>query len=416
MKDQTSSEMDTTTKTSTKGQSSPDSESTHRSDQDQISLEWWGLLGILYNWRRFIIVATAAMAVISVIISLFLPNWYKASSRLLLSDSNGGGLASALLGDLGSAAQSLLGTGGGDYIRYLAILESRNVQVQIIEKFDLITVFDNTDAKFPLDETLKSLSDNVQFVIDDEFDFLSVEVLDQDPQRAAEMSNYYVGLLDEVNNQLTTQTAGNFRQYVESRYLKAQQDRANMLDSLADFQRRYGVMDLEAQTEAYFSQLAELRANTLQYEIQLEALKTQFGPENKQVQTMQTFVDAAQQSFQGAMDGREVVMPVSREEAPEMVRQYLNLTMERMIQEKILEFVAPMLEQARFEEERKAQALQVVDEAVAPYKKAKPKRMIIVIAATLSGFILALIFALVMEWWRRNSARFAARLRESSRR
>jgi tyrosine-protein kinase Etk/Wzc len=406
MKDQNSLKMDMPAKTSNDG--------TLHAERDQIGAEWWNMLGVLYNWRRFIIVTTAIIAVLSVIISLFLPNWYKASSRLLLSESSGGGLASALLGDLGSAAQSLLGTGGGDYIRFLSILESRNVQVQIVEKFDLITVYDNNEAKFPLEETLKGLADNVEFVIDDEFDFLSVEVLDQDPQRAAEMSNFYVGLLDEVNNRLTTQTAGNFRQYVESRYLKAQQDRASLLDSLANFQRRYGVMDLEAQTEAYFTQLADLRANTLQYEIQLEALKTQFGPENKQVQTMQTFVDAAQQSFQGAMDGREIVMPVSQEEAPEMVRQYLNLTMDRMIQEKILEFVAPMLEQARFEEERKAQALQVVDEAVAPYKKNKPKRMIIVVAAALSGFILALIFVLVLDWWRRNSARFAARLRDSS--
>ncbi len=375
---------------------------------------WWKMLSVVYAWRRFIILTTIAMAVASVVISLLLPNWFKASSRLLLSESGGAGIASALLGDLGSAAESLLGGGGGDYIRYLAILESRNVQTQVVEKFDLITEYELEDEDFPLEEALKSLSDNVEFVIDDEFDFLSVEVLDKDPQRAAEMSNYYVELLDEVNNRLTTQTAGNFRQYVEERYLKAQQDRAIMLDSLADFQRRFGVIDLEAQTEAFFSQLAELRASTLQYEIQLNALKTQFGDDNKQVQTMQTYVDAAGRSFEEAIEGRELVMPVGRDEAPEMVKQYLNLTMERMIQEKILEFVAPMLEQARFEEERKVEALQVVDEAVAPYKKYKPKRMIIVIAATLSAFILSLIFALIMNWWRQNAAHFAARLRESN--
>jgi tyrosine-protein kinase Etk/Wzc len=375
---------------------------------------WWQLLGVLYRWRRFIISVTMFMAIASVGISLLLPNWYKASSRLLMSESSSSGIASALLGDLGSAAKSLLGGSGGDYIRYLAILNSRSVQTQIVDQFDLINVYENADEEFPLEETLKSLEDNVEFVIDDEYDFMSVEVLDRDPQRAADMSNAYVALLDEVNNRLTTQTAGNFRRYVETRYKMAQEDRAAMLDSLADFQRRFGVMDLEAQTEAYFGQLAELRASTLQYEIQLAALKEQFGEGNKQVQTMQTFVDAAQQSFQGALDGREVVMPVSRDEAPEMVRQYLNLTMERMIQEKILEFVAPMLEQARFEEERKVEALQVVDEAVTPFKKAKPKRMIMVIAATLSAFILALIFALVMDWWRRNSAGFAAKLRDSS--
>jgi tyrosine-protein kinase Etk/Wzc len=158
MKDQNSLKMDMPAKTSNDG--------TLHAERDQIGAEWWNMLGVLYNWRRFIIVTTAIIAVLSVIISLFLPNWYKASSRLLLSESSGGGLASALLGDLGSAAQSLLGTGGGDYIRFLSILESRNVQVQIVEKFDLITVYDNNEAKFPLEETLKGLADNVEFVID----------------------------------------------------------------------------------------------------------------------------------------------------------------------------------------------------------------------------------------------------------
>jgi uncharacterized protein involved in exopolysaccharide biosynthesis len=143
-------------------------------------------------------------------------------------------------------------------------------------------------------------------------------------------------------------------------------------------------------------------------------MRAQFGEGNQQVKNMQSMVEAANQSFQDALDGREMVMPVSQEEAPEMVRQFLNLTMERTIQERILELVAPMLEQARFEEERQSETLQVVDAAVAPFEKAKPKRMIIVIGATLSAFILALVFVLLLDWWKRNSPRFASRIREAS--
>jgi len=51
---------------------------------------WWNLLGVLYRWRRFIIGVTSVMAVASVIISLLLPNWFKASSRLLLPASASG--------------------------------------------------------------------------------------------------------------------------------------------------------------------------------------------------------------------------------------------------------------------------------------------------------------------------------------
>ena len=375
---------------------------------------WWDMLGVLYRWRRFITIVTVVMAIAAVVISLMLPNWFKASSRLLLPSSGSGGLASVLLGDISSAAQSLLGGAGGDYVRYLAILNSRTVMDDVVETFDLVTVYELEDEDFPLEEARAALKDNVGFVVDQEFDFFSVEVLDKDPQRAADMSNYFVEKLDEINNRLSKQTAGNFREYVQSRYDQAGLDRQAMLDSLAVFQREYGVIDLEAQTQAYFTQLAELRGNAIQVEIQLAALRSQFGEDNRQAQSLEAIVVAADQKYQDALAGQEAVFPVSQDRAPEMVKSYLNLMLERTIQERILELVAPMLEQAKFEEERTGKALQIVDAAIAPVEKFKPKRSVICIAATLSAFILAIFFALVMDWWRRRHEYFATRLRDAA--
>lgn len=375
---------------------------------------WWNLLSVLYRWRRFIVIVTSIMAVASVIISLLLPNWFKASSRLLLPASSSGGLAGALLGDISSAAQSLLGAGGGDYVRYMAILNSRSVLDDVVQEFDLITVYELEEEEFPVEEARGTLSDNVEFVVDQEYDFFSIEVLDKDPQRAADMSNFFVQKLEEINNELSKQTAGNFRAYVEERYGLAEEEREAMLDSLAAFQREYGVLDLEAQTVAFYTQLAEMRADAVQLEIQLASLSTQFGENNRQVQNLDALVTAANRQYENALDGREAVLPVSREAAPDMVKKYLDLTLERTIQERILELVAPMLEQARFEEERTAQALQIVDPAVAPVEKFKPKRSIICIAATLSAFILAVLFALIMDWWRRSFPVYAQRLREAA--
>ena len=284
----------------------------------------------------------------------------------------------------------------------------------VVETFDLVTVYELEDEDFPLEEARAALKDNVGFVVDQEFDFFSVEVLDKDPQRAADMSNYFVEKLDEINNRLSKQTAGNFREYVQSRYDQAGLDRQAMLDSLAVFQREYGVIDLEAQTQAYFTQLAELRANAIQVEIQLAARRSQFGEDNRQAQSLEAIVVAADQKYQDALAGQEAVFPVSQDRAPEMVKSYLNLMLERTIQERILELVAPMLEQAKFEEERTGKALQIVDAAIAPVEKFKPKRSVICIAATLSAFILAIFFALVMDWWRRRHGYFAARLRDAA--
>ncbi len=383
-------------------------------EREQMSESWWNLLGTLFAWRRFIIGVTFAMGVVSIIISLLLPVYFKASSRLLLPESSGGGLASALLGDLGSAAQSLLGAGGGDYVRYMAILGSSTVKKRVIEEFDLVAVYEMEDEEFPMSETMEELDGNVEFVIDDEFDFLSIQVWDQDPQRAADISNFYLLLLDEVSNRLKRESAATFRRYVESRYDAAEAERYALLDSLQSFQQQYGVFALEAQTEAFFTQVAELRSEALKFELQYEMLKGQYGPDNSQVRQFEELVNAADRKYVAALEGSEAVLPVSRSEAPSMVRAFANLEMQRLILEKILEFVAPLREQARFEEERQTEVLQVVDEASPPVRKDKPKRAIVVIVMTFSAGILAVLYALIMTWWKRNNAAFIDRLKKAA--
>jgi uncharacterized protein involved in exopolysaccharide biosynthesis len=388
-----------------------------KTDQERSSeaeTQVWQILGTLWHRRWLVVGVTTAMAVLSVVISLMLPNYYRAGSRLLLPESGGGGIASAILGNLGSAAQSLLGTSGGDYVRYLAILQSRNVLEAVVREFDLVTVYEYQDSETPLDDAIEDLGDFIELYVDNEYDFLSIEVVDRDPQRAAEMANFMVGELDRVNNVLTRQTAGNFRQYVESRYNESQRTRGVLLDSLQSLQRRYGVFDLQAQTEAFFDQIAALRVMVLESEIQYEAMRSQLGETNTQVAALGAVVKAGNEKYQRALDGREQVLPVATGDVPDVVRAFLDFEMERTIQEKILEFVAPMLEQARFEEQRTQESVQVVDPATPPVKKDSPKRSIIVIAATLSAFILVVIYVLVMAWWQRNAAYFARRLREAS--
>jgi len=374
---------------------------------------WWNLLGVIWRWKLFIFVLTGISAVAAIAISLLLPNWYKATSRLLLPESSSGSLSSALLGDV-SSALSLVGGGGGDYVRYLAILNSRTVVGSAVDSFDLIQIYDLGEEKFPFDAAVALLRENVEFVIDDELEYLSIETLDLDPTRAANISNYFVRALNRVDNELATKTAGQFRQFVESRFHESTATRIILLDSLQAFQEIYGVFDLEAQTLAYFEQLADMRISVFSSEIQYLSLKSQFGNENPTVLSMAEVLRAAKQIYDAALDGKEQVLPVSQKDTPAMIHRYAELMMEKTIQEKILELVAPMLEKAKFDEQRKVEAVQIVDSAIPPSEKFKPKRSIIVVASTLSGFILAVLYAFLVNWWKTNYLYLARRLDEAA--
>jgi capsule polysaccharide export protein KpsE/RkpR len=363
----------------------------------------WSAIGVLYRRRRFIIGMSMLVAIASIIISLLLPKWYQATARVLLpvSGSSGGGLT-AMLGDLGPAASALLGISGGDYIRYMAILNSRTVLEKMIEEFDLMTVYETTDSQAPMESTLEALGSNFMTEVDMEYDYLAVSVLDQDPNRAAEMANFAVGLLNELNARLMSENATNYRRFIEHRYYEIEADLDTARTKFQHLQEKHGVFEITTQAQAFLEMVAQYRAFMLQGEIELNALRTEFGTENNTVQSAQKRVDAAEQKMNELLAGRDVLMPVPLKRVPEIGREYAEVLQEVLIQEKIIEFARPLLEQARLEEERESPAVQILDLARVPELKAKPKRSIIVIAATFSGFMLIVIYVLAHAWWRQN--------------
>lgn len=371
----------------------------------------WSTLGTLYRWRRFITGVTGTAAVLVVVIVLMIDNWYQADTRLLLPARGGTGLVSAaFLDNLPSAAKSLLGGASGDYFRYLAILSSRTVMNSAVDEFDLMTVYDTKESKTPRADAISLLRDNVDFLVDDEYEFLSIVAADTDPQRAADISNYFVRELQRINSELASQSARQFRQFIEQRYYTSEARLDSVLNGIRTFQEEYGVLDLATQGEQFFEYVAQVRIAALEAEAQYETLNSQLGPEHSLVKAAQETAQSANNKYEQALSGQERLLPVAKEELPGIARELIDLERERIVQTTMLEYIRPVLEEARFDEERKVEAVQVVDVAVPPAKKAGPKRSIICIAATLSAFLLSVIFALVYTWWQRNYAYFTQRL------
>ena len=373
------------------------------------------LLGTLWRRRLLIIGVTTLAAVLSIVISLLLPNWFMAQTRLLLPARSGSGLLSgAILGNLPSSASSLLGGITGDYQRYLSILDSRTVKENVAEQFNLATVYDVADSEAPLHAALEVLDGNISFVVDEEYNHLAVQVFDQDPQRAADMANFFVAELNRMNSALASQSAGAFRQYVEQRYEETERELDAVLNALRDLQVRSGLVDPETQGETFYTAMAELRLSVMQAEIEYERLLSTYGSENAAVRAARDVVRAANRKYNGAMEGRERMMPVAQDSLPDVAREFIALQQEQVILAKIVEFTRPVLEEARLEEQRKVEAVQVVDVATPPVEKARPWRALIVVASTLSGFLLALLYVLLLAWWKRHHADFAQRLKTAS--
>ncbi len=367
------------------------------------TIDVWYLFRVLYGRRYFIVTVTAAVAILSIVVSLLLPKWYQSSTRLLIPESGpGGSLSAALLGDISSAAKSFLGSTVGEYTRYIAILTSRSVMERVADEFNLLEVYELEESPSPREDVVEMLRQNTRITVDDRYEFLSISVLDKDRQRAADMANFMAAELNRVNARLSSLNAAGFRGYVERRYELARAEHDSLLAMIQRFQEEYGVYDITIQTEAFFGQVAEMRGRALEMEIQHEALRLDLGPENPRVRSLENAVRSARVKYWQLLSGTERLFPVAQDSMPQVVRKYAELELQRLIQERILEVVAPVLEQARFGERRETEAVQIVDAAVPAERKAKPQRSVIVVASTLSAFILALVFVLLLDWWSRN--------------
>ena len=83
---------------------------------------------------------------------------------------------------------------------------------------------------------------------------------------------------------------------------------------------------------------------------------------------------------------------------------YLSKYREFKYRETLFDLFARQYELARVDESREGALIQVVDVAMPPEYKSKPKRGLIAVAATLLSLLLLGMFILVRHFWRQSAA------------
>ena len=89
---------------------------------------------------------------------------------------------------------------------------------------------------------------------------------------------------------------------------------------------------------------------------------------------------------------------VPMDEIPAVGIQYIELKRNLEAQYTIYELLVENLEIARLLKSSKSHNIQILDEAVPPIKKYKPKRLIIILLSGFSSFIISLFFIIGIEY------------------
>ena len=358
---------------------------------DEINL--MDLLLVIAKHNRLILKFTGSVALLAVVISLLMDNVYTAKVMIMPPQQSQSSAASIMLSQVG-ALGSLAGVDKSPSGLYIAMLKSRSVADYVIDRFKLMSVY----KKKTYVATRKKLEDSVTMTAGKE-GMISIEFDDTDPKRAAAIANGYILGLDTLVRRIAVTEAGRRRLFFENE-LKKSRDNLDAADlAMKNLQEKTGVISIEAQSTSILAAEANLRAQVAAKEIELSAMRGYATPQNPDVrraEQMLVSLRAQLAKLEGQSRGTKIEMP-AKNKIPSMAIDYMRRMRDLKYYEGLLTFVSQQLASARLDEAKDAPVIQVVDKALVPEKKTKPKRALIVILATLMAFFMGVLFAFFKE-------------------
>lgn len=342
-----------------------------------------------FKWRNPIIIITLIATIAAIVFSgsSFIKPKYQSTVIFFPTTTNS--ISRALLSENAGDKQDILQFGEEEQAeQLLQILNSDVIRNRIIKKYDLMNHYQiDTTERFPYTRLYREYKDNIQF---ERTEFMSVriEVLDTDPQKAADIANDIAALLDSTKNKIQKERAVEGFKIVEREYhLKLDYVRS-LEDSLTGL-RNKGIFDYGTQSEILSEEYTKALSNLNTEAAQLKVLE-QYNelPDTSTINTKARIkgAEAKVKNLEAKLDILAELggASVSLTEVLSLEREQLSLLKERY-------------DKAKVDAEQILPHKFVVNYAVKAEKKSYPIRWLIVLTTMLSSFILGILIMIALE-------------------
>ena len=349
-----------------------------RSGAPGLDLREWA--GRLRPHAGRILLATVLAGVLTFLVALLLPRWYRATAVILPPDETD------LLSNISFAGRALSKFPAfgelGEYFTpadiYKAILKSRTVQDELIDRFGLTKVY----RLKSLEKTRKALEQHSSVKLAPD-GTITVSVDDRDPRRAAAMANEMLVGLDRYNIEKRNTQAHRTRVFLERRVAETDSALRRSEVVLRAYQEKHHtVAPTNLVNAPDVSAAADLMARRVALEVRLGVLRGYLREDNEQI--LQTKSELDQLTHQVS------VLPALQTDLARLIR-------DNKIQEQIFLLLTAELEQTRIMELKNTPTVQVLDSAVAPERPIRPRKLTLSAGAALLAFLVSVGWALRRE-------------------
>lgn len=362
------------------------------------------LLRMLARRRRWIALCTAGLTLLTLIVCLLIPSRYTAETVVMPPVENSS-MSSALLGQLSgssalaSAAGMSLGIKNPGEI-YVSLLNSRTVVDAVIARFGLMDRY----GKKRLSDARKAFARCSAVTLGARDGLITVSVTDRDPAEAAAIANGYIDEFRKFSAGMAITEASRRRAFFEHQLLEAKQKLAEAEEAMKGTEQSTGVLQIDSQTRALIESAADLRAQVVAKQVELQGMRTYATDDNPEViedrqQLAELQAQLAKLGGSGGDTASGLIVP--KDKVPEAGIEYVRRMRDVKYYDTVSDLIARQYEIAKLDEARQGAAIQVVDLAVPPDKRSFPKLPLSVAVAAAVGLFASCLWVLAAEAFER---------------
>ena len=362
-------------------------------DQASDEINLLDLLIVFAKHKKLIIGLPMAVGLLAVIYALLLPNIYTANTKILPPQQSQSAAAS-MLAQLGNAGGLLAGAAGikNPNDLYVAMLRSRTVADNLIQRFRLMELW-KIDTQHPSD-AYKAL-DGVTSITSGKDGLIIIEVDDIDPKRAADLANAYVEELFKFTRVIAVTEASQRRLFFERQFGLAKENLVKAETAARQALQTGGLVKVDDQGRAMVEATARLRGQITVKEVEIGTMRTFAADRNPDLQRLLQELQSMKRELsriEGSGGPKSGQTSASRQGIDN-----LGLLRDVKYHEVIFELLARQYEMAKIDEAKDSAIIQVMDKAIEPDRKSKPKRSMIVLLSTMLAGFAAILLAFLGE-------------------
>jgi tyrosine-protein kinase Etk/Wzc len=371
------------------------------------------LLVIVRRWKTIVRNVIITVFVVAVI-SFLLPNSYTARTTILPPDeTNSAGLLSAFSNS--PLSNMLLTETSTTSDLFVEILKSRSVLDGVLQdkyivskrstSADSLTLLEIFDLE-SLEKARKKLFKNVSVTASAE-GIVQIDVELHNPQLAADVANGFVSHLDEVNKNKTSSKAKNSRIYIENQLKLTEDKLTTASEKLATFQEKYKAVSLEEQTKAAIEEAGVIKGNIIAKEVEIGVAEQMMKQDNVIIIKLRKELEELQKQYNYLQYGNDESLENKKEfyipfaDVPSVGLELANLLRDVKVQETVWQLLNQQFYQAKIQEARDTPTIQILDEAVPPEMRSKPKRKLLILIGSFLALLFSMFFVFAAEFLER---------------